>query len=86
MSKYKRPKKWKKIKSEWIGMYADNGWLDWICPKCNTKVLNEDVHVHLDWTYCPYCGEKNIETIEEMTEDEYIEQIEKELKEQKDDA
>ena len=45
----------------WIVEFADNGWLDWICPHCKRTVWNDDIHVGLDWIYCPYCGEKVIE-------------------------
>lgn len=43
--------------SKWIAKFADNGWMDWYCPHCGRWVLNDDVHVTLDWKYCPYCGE-----------------------------
>ena len=36
--------------------FASNGWLDWLCEKCDKVIHNNDVHVNLDWKYCPYCG------------------------------
>lgn len=36
---------------------ADNGWADHTCSKCGF-VENTDVHVVLDWNYCPNCGRK----------------------------
>lgn len=42
--------------SRWIWKLADNGWADWICPKCGWR-YNDDIHVTLDYKYCPMCGE-----------------------------
>lgn len=42
--------------SKWIWKLADNGWVDWICPKCGWR-YNDDIHVTLDYKYCPMCGE-----------------------------
>ena len=36
---------------------ADNGWADHTCSKCGF-VENTDIHVRLDWNYCPNCGRK----------------------------
>lgn len=36
---------------------ADNGWADHTCSKCGF-VENTDIHVGLDWNYCPNCGRK----------------------------
>lgn len=36
---------------------ADNGWADHTCSKCGF-VENTDIHVVLDWNYCPNCGRK----------------------------
>lgn len=49
------------IKNRWKCEFADNGWLDWICPDCDTVVWNDDVHVSLSWAYCPICGNKIVE-------------------------
>ena len=39
----------------WRWELADNGWADHICSECGyTK--NTDVHVSLNWRYCPMCG------------------------------
>ena len=41
--------------AEWNWELADNGWADHICSHCGfTK--NTDIHVHLDWKFCPQCG------------------------------
>ena len=42
--------------SRWIWKLADNGWADWICPECGWR-YNDDIHVTLDYNYCPNCGE-----------------------------
>lgn len=42
--------------SKWIWRLADNGWADWICPECGWR-YNDDIHVTLDYKYCPNCGE-----------------------------
>lgn len=41
--------------SRWIWKLADNGWADWICPECGWR-YNDDIHVTLDYKYCPMCG------------------------------
>lgn len=42
----------------WLWELADNGWADHICSNCGyTK--NTDIHVKLDWRFCPYCGSYN---------------------------
>ena len=51
--------------SKWIWKLADNGWADWICPKCGWK-YNDDIHVTLDYKYCPMCGEYLGETPKEQ--------------------
>lgn len=44
-------------KGEWKWSLADNGWADHTCSVCGyTK--NTDIHVRLDWKYCPYCGSR----------------------------
>ena len=41
--------------------FAKNGWMDWFCSACGDKpIYNDDVHVSVDWKYCPYCGAKFI--------------------------
>lgn len=40
---------------QWIFELADNGWADHICSECG-YTENMDIHVHLDWRYCPMCG------------------------------
>ena len=39
----------------WKWELADNGWADHVCPFCGFRE-NTDIHVHLDWKYCPNCG------------------------------
>lgn len=39
----------------YIWSLADNGWADHTCSNCG-YVENTDVHVFLDWKYCPNCG------------------------------
>lgn len=40
---------------EWLWRLADNGWADHICSECGFTE-NTDIHVYLDWKYCPMCG------------------------------
>ena len=51
--------------SKWIKEFADNGWIDWICPKCGW-CHNDDIHVRLDYKYCPMCGERMVDDGEEV--------------------
>ena len=44
--------------AELITKFSSNGWVDWICTSCNKIIYNDNVHVTLDWGYCPYCGKK----------------------------
>ena len=46
--------------NKWIWKLADNGWADWICPECGWR-YNDDIHVTLDYKYCPMCGERLID-------------------------
>lgn len=41
----------------WKWDFADNGWADHICSECGYRI-NTDVHVTLDYHYCPHCGAK----------------------------
>ena len=47
----------------WYSAFAPNGWVDWFCGACKKRVHNDDVHVSLDWKYCPYCGDKKMQPI-----------------------
>ena len=49
------------VHAHWIWRLADNGWADTICSNCN-HLWNMDIHVSLDYDYCPYCGAKMDET------------------------
>ena len=53
----------KKPRSRTVGYWnwklADNGWADHICSECGFKE-NTDIHVKLNWGYCPKCGCKMI--------------------------
>lgn len=40
---------------EWIWQLANNGWVDHICSVCG-YTENTDIHVSLEWKYCPNCG------------------------------
>lgn len=42
-------------KGKWNVSFASNGWMDWTCSLCGFT-LNEDVHVYVDWDFCPKCG------------------------------
>lgn len=44
-----------KKKGHWIWSLADNGWADHTCSECGF-CENTDIHVKLDWKYCPKCG------------------------------
>ena len=41
----------------WKWQLADNGWADHICSECGWK-HNTDIHIKLNWQYCPNCGAK----------------------------
>lgn len=41
--------------AEWNCEFADNGWVDHICSHCGFTE-NTDIHVRLDWKFCPQCG------------------------------
>ena len=45
------------VHGRWLWELADNGWANWMCSKCG-YTRNVDVHVVMDWNYCPYCGAK----------------------------
>lgn len=45
--------------SLWKWSLASNGWADWTCPNCR-YVYNDDIHVTLNYVYCPMCGKKLI--------------------------
>jgi len=45
----------------WIWELASNGWANHICSKCGFKE-NTDIHVKLNWRYCPKCGAKMVES------------------------
>lgn len=49
---------WKLAGNGWIWKLADNEWADWTCSNCGytENAENTDIHVHLDWKYCPNCG------------------------------
>lgn len=53
--------------SKWIWKLADNGWADWICPKCGWR-YNDDIHVTLDYKYCPMCGKRLIDDDDKVEE------------------
>lgn len=40
---------------KWIWQLADNGWADNICSVCG-YTINDDIHVHVDYNFCPNCG------------------------------
>lgn len=44
-------------KTRWHWELAENGWADYVCPCCGYRV-NVDIHVQLDYSYCPNCGVK----------------------------
>lgn len=57
MDKLEEQAKEAETKGEWKWDLADNGWADHTCSVCGyTK--NTDIHVRLDWKYCPYCGSR----------------------------
>ena len=47
----------------WRWELASNGWANHICSKCGFKE-NTDIHVKLNWRYCPNCGAKMVESEE----------------------
>ena len=43
------------VHGKWLWEYADNGWANHICSVCGyTK--NTDIHVVMDYNFCPNCG------------------------------
>ena len=43
------------VRGRWKWELADNGWANHICSDCGwTK--NTDIHVRLDYNFCPNCG------------------------------
>lgn len=45
------------IHGKWIWELAEDGWANHICSVCKyTK--HTDIHVIVDWDYCPKCGAK----------------------------
>lgn len=57
LDKLEEQVKEEETKGEWKWSLADNGWADHTCSVCGyTK--NTDIHVRLDWKYCPYCGSR----------------------------
>ena len=41
--------------AKWIWKLANNGWADHVCSECGFTE-NTDIHVYLDWNFCPMCG------------------------------
>lgn len=39
----------------WNSKFSDNGWMDHICSNCG-YTINTDVHVVIDYNFCPGCG------------------------------
>lgn len=50
------PPEKKHTKGVWFWRLAENGWADWICSNCGWTE-NVDIHVTLDYKFCPYCGD-----------------------------
>ena len=42
---------------KFVWSLADNGWADSTCTECG-YVVNHDIHVTVDYNYCPHCGAK----------------------------
>ena len=45
--------------AELMYQFAENGWADNYCSICHWA-HNDDVHVYIDYKYCPNCGAKFI--------------------------
>lgn len=45
---------------KWRWELAPNGWANHICSECGFKE-NTDIHVKLNWQYCPNCGARMIQ-------------------------
>ena len=54
--------------------FADNGWMDHTCSVCK-YTENTDVHVDVDWKYCPRCGSRFVTALNEETQKGYIEEF-----------
>ncbi len=48
-------------RGKWLWELASNGWANHICSECGFKE-NTDIHVKLNWRYCPKCGAEMIES------------------------
>lgn len=42
-------------RGKWLWELAPNGWANHICSECGFKE-NTDIHVKLNWQFCPNCG------------------------------
>lgn len=42
-------------KAFWKCELSNGGWADHICSNCGFTETT-DIHVKLEWKYCPYCG------------------------------
>ncbi len=45
------------VSNKWIFRLNEYGWGDTICPVCGWTYV-DDIHVNLDYKYCPMCGTK----------------------------
>lgn len=45
------------VSAKWQTEYDESGWIKHTCTNCGYK-KRTDVHVSLEWKYCPMCGAK----------------------------
>lgn len=45
------------VHAKWIVEFGDKGWKKHSCSNCE-YFRRTDIHVSLNWSYCPHCGAK----------------------------
>ena len=45
------------VHAKWIVKFDDRGWKKHSCSNCG-YFRRTDIHVSLNWDYCPHCGAK----------------------------
>lgn len=66
------------LTAHWNWDLAKNGWTDWTCSYCGF-VENVDIHVTLNYNYCPHCGRKMVPRNQDTNTDQNIKPSKKEL-------
>ena len=45
------------VRAKWVVEFDDRGWKKHSCSNCG-YFRRTDIHVSLNWDYCPHCGAK----------------------------